>query len=198
MGVDKPLSVSAGGGRFAVGGMSDQPDVLQVTYEYPGFILSYETINTNGFGAFARTAPGMRMHGARGELHRPNGMAFYGSNATLVADRLGYEILPEGRPRPGSLAVRQAARRRARSSACTWMRRSLRLCTPPISSAACATAKSRAPTRSPATSRASCRTSATFRTKSAESSGGMPKGSALSAMTGPIASLAASRARHGT
>ncbi len=103
MGVDKPLSVSASGGRFAVGGMSDQPDILQVTYEYPGFVLSYETINTNGFGAFARTVPGMKMHGARGELDRPNGMAFYGSNATVIADRLGYEILPEDEPRPGLL-----------------------------------------------------------------------------------------------
>ncbi len=103
MGVDKPLTVSASGGRFAVGGMSDQPDVLQVTYEYPGFVLSYETINTNGFGAFARTTPGMNMHGARDELHRPNGMAFYGSNATLIADRISYEVLPEGEPRPGTL-----------------------------------------------------------------------------------------------
>jgi predicted dehydrogenase len=103
MGQEKPLTVTAAGGRFGVGGMSDQPDVLQVTYEYPGFVMSYETINTNGFGAFARTSKERRLHGAIGEFDRPNGMAFYGSNGLVVADRLGYEVFPEGAPRPGTL-----------------------------------------------------------------------------------------------
>lgn len=103
MGQDRPRTVSASGGEFAVKGMSDQPDVLQVTYEYPGFVMSYETINTNGFGGFARTTSGVNLHGARGEFQRPNGMAFYGSNALVVADRLGYEVFPEGEQRPGTL-----------------------------------------------------------------------------------------------
>ena len=103
MGKEKPRTVSASGGRFAVGGMSDQPDVLQATYEYPGFVMSYETINTNGFGSFARTSKERRLHGARGQFDRPNGMAFYGSNGLVVADRLGFEVYPEGAMRPGSL-----------------------------------------------------------------------------------------------
>ena len=103
MGQDRPRTVSATGGQFLVKGMSDQPDVLQVTYEYPGFILNYETINTNSFGAFARTTPGVDMHGASGPLKRPNGMAFYGSNALVVADRLGYEVFPEDQPGGGTL-----------------------------------------------------------------------------------------------
>ena len=103
MGQEKPRSVTAAGGRFAVGGMSDQPDVLQVTYEYPGFVMSYETINTNGFGAFARTSKERNLHGARGQFDRPNGMAFYGSNGLVVADRLGFEVFPEGERRPGTL-----------------------------------------------------------------------------------------------
>ncbi len=103
MGVEKPRSVSAAGGRFAVGGMSDQPDVLQVSYEYPGFVMSYEAINTNGFGAFARTTKERNLHGARNPFDRPNGMAFYGSNGLVVADRLGYEVFPEGVRRAGSL-----------------------------------------------------------------------------------------------
>ncbi|MCB1018356.1 MAG: Gfo/Idh/MocA family oxidoreductase [Acidobacteria bacterium] len=96
MGQDAPRAVTASGGRFAVGGVSDQPDVLQATYEYPGFVLSYEAINTNSFGSFARTAKERTMHGAHGLFDRPNGMAFYGSNGLVVADRLGYEVYPEG------------------------------------------------------------------------------------------------------
>ncbi len=104
MGADQPVSVSAAGGRFAVGGMGDQPDLLQVTFEYPGFVLSYETCNTNSFGSIGRLTQGMPLHGARGPENRPNGMAFYGSNGTLVADRLGYEIIPETGSYGGSLA----------------------------------------------------------------------------------------------
>ncbi len=96
MGVDQPRSVCATGGRFAVGGMGDQPDLLQVTYEYPGFVLSYEASNFNGFGAIGRLTQGMTHHGARGSEDRPNGIAFYGSNGTLVADRRSYEVIPEG------------------------------------------------------------------------------------------------------
>jgi predicted dehydrogenase len=103
MGQEKPRAVSASGGRFAVGGMSDQPDVLQATYEYPGFVMSYEAVNTNGFGAFARTSKERKMHGALGQFDRPNGMAFYGSNGLIVADRLGFEVYPDGAPRPGTL-----------------------------------------------------------------------------------------------
>jgi len=96
MGRDQPLTVNASGSRYAVGGLGDQPDVLQVTYEYPGFVLSYEAINTSSFGSIARLTPGMAMHGAKGEIDRPNGMAFYGSNGTVIADRLGYETVPPG------------------------------------------------------------------------------------------------------
>ena len=103
MGSDRPTTVTAAGGRFAVGGMGDQPDLLQVTYEYPGFILSYETCNTNSFGSIGRLTPGMHLHGARGPENRPNGMAFYGSNGTLVVDRLGFELIPESGAYGGSL-----------------------------------------------------------------------------------------------
>lgn len=106
MGQDRPLSVAAAGGRFAVAGMGDQPDLLQATYEYPGFVLSYEACNLNSFGSMGRLTPGMQLHGARGSENRPNGMAFYGSNGTLIVDRLGYEIIPEHGPYGGSLGSR--------------------------------------------------------------------------------------------
>lgn len=103
VGRDQPLTVTAAGRRFAVAGMGDQPDLLQATFEYPGFVLSYETCSINSFGSMGRPTPGMQMHGARAPEHRPNGMAFYGSNGTLIADRLGYDVIPETATYGGSL-----------------------------------------------------------------------------------------------
>jgi hypothetical protein len=44
--------------------------------------------------------PGMTYYQAGGETERrPHGMAFYGTNGTLMADRLGFEVYPEFRGR---------------------------------------------------------------------------------------------------
>lgn len=94
MGVDAPLSVQATGGRFSVNDAGEIPDVLQATYQYPGFVLSYEGIMMNGFGMPA--VPGVRRYyNARGPRDRPNGIAFFGTTGTIYADRIGYEIYPE-------------------------------------------------------------------------------------------------------
>jgi hypothetical protein len=37
----------------------------------------------------------MKYYNAKGAEDRPNGMAFYGTNGALYADRIGYEIYPE-------------------------------------------------------------------------------------------------------
>jgi len=95
MGADAPLSISADGGRFALRDAGEMPDVLQVTYRYPGFVLSYEASNLNAHGLGGRT-PGMRYYNARGAEDRPHGMAFYGTNGALFADRIGFEVYPEG------------------------------------------------------------------------------------------------------
>ncbi len=108
MGADQPSSATAAGGRFAVSGMGDQPDLLQVAYECPGFVLSYETCSINSFGSIGRLTSGRPLHGARAPTNRPNGMAFYGGNGTLIADRLGYELIPETGPYGGSLSSREA------------------------------------------------------------------------------------------
>ncbi len=94
MGVDTPLSVSAVGGRFSMKDAGEMPDVLQATFEYPGFVLSYETTELNGHGMGGRT-PGMRYYNARGAEDRPHGEAYYGTNGALFADRIGWEIYPE-------------------------------------------------------------------------------------------------------
>lgn len=94
MGVNAPKTAVATGRRFALADAGQMPDVLSVTYEYDSFVMVYEGINTNGFGLGLRT-PGMRYYNARGPYDRPNGMAFYGTNGTLLADRVGYEVIPE-------------------------------------------------------------------------------------------------------
>ena len=94
MGVNAPKTVSASGARFSLRDAGEIPDVLQVTYEYPGFVMSYETCLLNGHGVGGRTA-NMKYYNAKGAEDRPNGMAFYGTNGALYADRIGYEIYPE-------------------------------------------------------------------------------------------------------
>jgi predicted dehydrogenase len=94
MGVSAPQTIAASGGRFNLQDAGEIPDVLQVTYEYPGFVLSYESCLLNGHGVGGRT-PGMKYYNAKGAEDRPNGMAFYGTNGALFADRIGYEVYPE-------------------------------------------------------------------------------------------------------
>lgn len=94
MGQDTPLTVSAVGHLYDIDDGGDIPDVLQVTYEYPGFVVSYEAIRLNAHGCGGRT-PGREYYNAKGQTDRPNGLAFYGTNGALFADRIGFEIYPE-------------------------------------------------------------------------------------------------------
>ena len=96
MGVDAPRTVVAAGGRFVLKDDGEMPDLLQVTYEYANFVLSYEACNFNAHGLGGRT-PGMAYYQARGANDRPHGEAFYGTNGTLFSDRIGYEIYPEAK-----------------------------------------------------------------------------------------------------
>lgn len=94
MAADAPVTIAASGRRFEMQDSGEMPDVLQVTYEYPTFVMSYETSSLNAFGIGGRT-PGHRYYNMRGPYDRPHGMAFYGTNGTLMLDRIGYEIFPE-------------------------------------------------------------------------------------------------------
>jgi predicted dehydrogenase len=104
MGVDTPISVSATGGRYDLEDGCETPDFVQATYEYPGFVMSYEASMLNSLGIPGRT-PGHNSYGARGEWDRPHGEAFYGSNGTLVSSRIGFEIFPEMEAPSGPGAV---------------------------------------------------------------------------------------------
>jgi predicted dehydrogenase len=63
-------------------------------------------VNDHGVGG--RTQ-GMKYYQARTREDRPHGMAFYGTNGTLYADRIGFEIYPEPRGESGPGATGAAA-----------------------------------------------------------------------------------------
>ena len=52
MGADKPTSVSAVGSRYELHDAGEMPDTMEVTYEYPTFLMHYamSTINSHGMG----------------------------------------------------------------------------------------------------------------------------------------------------
>lgn len=80
LGVDAPLSVAAVGGTYVLEDNRETPDTLDALFEYPGFTLH-----------------GSMYHGnARPIEGRDYGVAFYGTRGTLVIDRAGYEVWPEG------------------------------------------------------------------------------------------------------
>jgi predicted dehydrogenase len=102
IGKDTPKSAHAMGGRLSLDDGGDTPDSMLASFEYPGFILSYEGYFLNSHGTGGRT-PGLRYYRASGSENRPNGMAFYGTSGTLIADRYSYEVYPE----PGSALERR-------------------------------------------------------------------------------------------
>jgi predicted dehydrogenase len=117
MGVNAPETVTAAGGRFELKDGAETPDVMQVTYRYPGFILSYECCMLNAHGTGGRT-PGKNYYRARGKDDRPHGEVFYGTNGTLFSDRVGYEIFPELEPAsgPGRATSKLRMERKERSA----------------------------------------------------------------------------------
>ena len=76
-----PRSVLSAGGPFAYpeGGM-ETPDTQQAVYEYDGFTMLWEHAAGIDNGPYGRT----------------HGVAFIGNNGTLVVDRQGWEVIPEG------------------------------------------------------------------------------------------------------
>lgn len=123
MNVTAPRTISASGGKFVLDDDRETPDFMAVTYEYDGFIAVYEGCNFNGHGMGGRT-PGHRYYNARGEWDQPNGIAFYGTEATIYAERIGWEIFPEPETRSlfnrRSPAEPQPSRKRAPSVTRMW------------------------------------------------------------------------------
>ena len=104
MGVDAPRAAVAAGGRYELKDGAETPDTLQITYEYPSFVLSYEASMLNDHGCGGRS-PGKKYYLTRTADDRPHGMAFYGTKGSLYVDRVGFEVYPEPRGESGPGAV---------------------------------------------------------------------------------------------
>ncbi|UCD27759.1 MAG: Gfo/Idh/MocA family oxidoreductase [Planctomycetota bacterium] len=75
-----PIQVSSVGGKFAFDDMAETPDTQSAIYDFKDFMLIWE--HQAGTG-----------HGAEGREH---GVAFYGTNGTLIVDHTnGWEVVPE-------------------------------------------------------------------------------------------------------
>jgi predicted dehydrogenase len=81
-----PSAISCSGGKFVVDDIADTPDTIEASWDFPGWLMQY---HYRGFNTF---------HSVQS---RPNhhGICFHGSKATLVLDRMGYEIWEEGNPK---------------------------------------------------------------------------------------------------
>ncbi len=98
MGVDAPKAVTALGGKYALQDNRETPDTIQVIYEYPGFVCTYENRECNG-------------QAVNGEGY---GISFHGTDATLFINRAYFQVFPEGtkeKPRAEAKQVRQPQRR---------------------------------------------------------------------------------------
>jgi len=79
MKADGPRTITAVGGKYSITDNRETPDILQVTYEFPDFVCTYEMreINSNS------------MYG------KGFGIEFHGTDGTLFLDRDGFEVFPE-------------------------------------------------------------------------------------------------------
>jgi predicted dehydrogenase len=91
MDVEAPQVIAANGGKLFIQDNRDTPDTLAVTYEYPGFICTYENRDLNAYP--------LNGHGY--------GILFHGTDGTLFLDRAGYELIPEKKGR-GENAVNRS------------------------------------------------------------------------------------------
>ena len=83
----EPVAVSASGGRFVADDISDIPDVLDVLWEYPGFVMSWVHTACNSFN-FGFGAPP--------DGGRRQSVMFHGNKGTLIGDYRDLRIFAEG------------------------------------------------------------------------------------------------------
>jgi predicted dehydrogenase len=74
-----PRVITAAGGTYALRDNRETPDTILATYEFPGFVCTYEN----------------RIANAQSLWDRGYGILFHGTEATLFVDRARWEILPE-------------------------------------------------------------------------------------------------------
>lgn len=81
-----PRSVVCSGGKFVVNDMADTPDTIEASWQFSNWLMHYRYRGFNNF------------HSVQ---DRPNhhGICFYGHKATMVLDRYGFQIWPDGNPK---------------------------------------------------------------------------------------------------
>ncbi len=87
MGPAPPRSVVSSGGKYVCDDNSETPDTQSALYEFPGYTLIWEHQTLGGVGLGGR----------------PHGLTFSGSEATLILDARGWEVIPEPKKRNLSL-----------------------------------------------------------------------------------------------
>ncbi len=81
MKVSDPKSIMAAGGKFAYpDDAAETPDTLTTVFEFDDFNIQWEHANGIDLGPY----------------NRNHGVSFIGNNGTLVLDRKGWEVIPEG------------------------------------------------------------------------------------------------------
>jgi predicted dehydrogenase len=79
--VPGPQVVTATGQKLAIRDNVETPDTLVATFEYPGFVCTYENRHANGNSMFGKGY----------------GIEFHGTEGTMFLNRSGFEVFPETR-----------------------------------------------------------------------------------------------------
>jgi predicted dehydrogenase len=88
-----PLSIMASGGKMAYpDDAAETPDTLATVYDFGDFIMLWEHAQAIDGGNYGRN----------------HGIAFIGNNGTLVLDRGGWELIPEGKRMEPVAAVKKS------------------------------------------------------------------------------------------
>jgi predicted dehydrogenase len=96
-----PLSVTAQGGKFYATDNIETLDVMQATYRYPRFVASYERHLVNPYSLYTGN----------------KGVAFHGTNATLMVSGAGYRLYPNDK---NTKRVEESSKERADTNMTHW------------------------------------------------------------------------------
>ena len=81
-----PASAVCSGGKLVVDDMADTPDTIEASWRFSDWVMHYQYRGFNNF------------HSVQDRPHH-HGICFYGTKATLVLDRYGYQIWNDGNPK---------------------------------------------------------------------------------------------------
>ncbi len=89
LGVKGPKSVASSGGRVALPGPGETPDIQEALYEYPDFVATYSCREIS-----------------RGRVDAGGGLEFFGTKGSMTIGRSGFEIFPDMQIDPESAIPR--------------------------------------------------------------------------------------------